>query len=420
MMIETNDNKKLLSSSGSWNKSDMSGSSNDATNAEHSQSDGSGKVASPDSSNSLSEKFAKSESLLSLFSTLYEKEQYSIAYAAGIKFVELALLQIPKNGHFKSRKYLKQRTKSAADALRVTKLLGGMLDEMEEDENGGIQKIEQLHELATLAQKSFDEAVNVDDDGGESNTDGGTTSHGKEWDVAQRVSQLWKYHILASNGGSVIDNVLNLPDSCCATYEEKQQENEAGQESNTTYKPDLLQQRQDSDSSIMTDRQLSLQSDIEREGLNQLQQEELMDDSAEQQIEQTQEEASEAISLTGLTSSIGRISNTIVTGHELFKLRDFDPEEDDEKKARELLETTIKILEAVGDDEDATTDDDIQVSSKRNMLLSSANDSSQKKSSTMTGAISLVSALKDQLAKKDSLDFATYPNHPEVSKCART
>ena len=112
MMIETNDNKKLLSSSGSWNKSDMSGSSNDATNAEHSQSDGSGKVASPDSSNSLSEKFAKSESLLSLFSTLYEKEQYSIAYAAGIKFVELALLQIPKNGHFKSRKYLKQRTKS--------------------------------------------------------------------------------------------------------------------------------------------------------------------------------------------------------------------------------------------------------------------------------------------------------------------
>ncbi|KAK1734492.1 hypothetical protein QTG54_014740 [Skeletonema marinoi] len=344
MMIETNGNKKLLSSSGSWNKSDMSGSSNNATN-EHSQPDGSGKIASPASSNSLSEKFSNSESLLSLFSTLYDKEQYSVAYAAGIKFVELALLQIPKNGHFKSRKYLKQRTRSATDALRVTKLLGGMLDEMEEDENGGIQKIERLHELATLAQQSFDEAVNVDDDGGESNTDGGTTSHSKEWDVAQRVSQLWKYHILAPNSGSVIDNVLNLPDSCCATYEENQQENEAGQESNTTYKPDLLQQRQDSDHSIMTDRQLSLQSDIDRQGLNELQQEELMNDSAEQQIEQTQEEASEAISLTGLTSSIGRISNTIVTGHELFKLRDFDPEEDDEKKAHELLEKKSTVSE---------------------------------------------------------------------------
>ena len=63
----------------------------------------------------LSEQYATNETLLSLFSTLYEQEnQYSVAYAAGMKFVEVALIQIPQNGYYKSKKYQKERVTSAA------------------------------------------------------------------------------------------------------------------------------------------------------------------------------------------------------------------------------------------------------------------------------------------------------------------
>jgi len=64
------------------------------------------RIASPDrSSTPLLEHFANSEFLLSQFFTLYENGQYSVAYAAGVKFVKVALLQTPKTGHFKSKKH---------------------------------------------------------------------------------------------------------------------------------------------------------------------------------------------------------------------------------------------------------------------------------------------------------------------------
>jgi len=206
----------------------------------------------------LSEHYATNETLLSLFSTLYEKDQFSVAYAAGVKFVEVALLQIPKNGYFKSKKYRKQRTKSAADALRVTKLLGGIVDEMEQDEEtikngGGTEKVAKMQKLATLAQKSFEEAIDdeLNDDNDE---EGGATSHSQDCDLAQQVSRFWKEW---ANVGCSIDNMLTMPEHCCTLFGGDNMDNvvqegvvvhdksEVVQSSNTRKESQSFQQRQD-------------------------------------------------------------------------------------------------------------------------------------------------------------------------------
>lgn len=273
----------------------------------------------------LSEHYATNETLLSLFSTLYEKDQFSVAYAAGVKFVEVALLQIPKNGYFKSKKYRKQRTKSAADALRVTKLLGGMVDEMEVDEEtnngngGGIEKIDKLQKLATLAQRSFEEAI--DDELNDDNDDDGGCNITSHWDVAQQVSKFWKEW---GNGGSSIDNMLNMPDHCCSLFsgdmnssvlhEEVQEEeavlhekNEVVQVSNTPKEPESFQQMQDVSARTMS-RQLSLDSDFEREQ-SQHQDEAQMDDTS---VQQSQGESSEGASVEEDVSiiSVEKVSHT--------------------------------------------------------------------------------------------------------------
>lgn len=207
----------------------------------------------------LSEHYATNETLLSLFSTLYEKDQFSVAYAAGVKFVEVALLQIPHNGYFKSERYRKERTKSAADALRVTKLLGGMVDEMEDDEkvssskdfgcSSGFEKIEKLQKLATLAQRSFDEAIDDLNDDRTGSDGGGTTSlHCQDWDVAHQVSLFWKEW---GNNGSVENVLSSMPDNCCTLFG-GEMGNDVGQDevqndNNKTKRAELfLQQRQDS------------------------------------------------------------------------------------------------------------------------------------------------------------------------------
>jgi len=222
----------------------------------------------------LSEHYATNESLLSLFSTLYERDQYStVAYAAGVKFVEVALLQIPKNGYFKSKKYRKQRMKSAADAVMVTKLLGGVVDEMGEDDSGGgggVEKVERLQTLTTLAQRSFEEAIDDElNDGGAGCVN---TLRYQDWNVAQHVSRLWTEYI-GVNGGS-LDSVMALQDNCCTFFSggviEKnahgeQKDYESDPKSNKSNELESLQERQQS--ALMMSRRSSLENDLRREEL---------------------------------------------------------------------------------------------------------------------------------------------------------
>mmetsp|Transcript_20418 Transcript_20418/g.42686 ORF Transcript_20418/g.42686 Transcript_20418/m.42686 type:complete len:971 (+) Transcript_20418:98-3010(+) len=143
----------------------------------------------------ISAHYATNKSLLDLFSTLYEKDQFSVAYAVGIKFVEVALFQIPTHSYYKSGSAdSKERTKSAADAVRVTKLLGGMMDEMDDDADGGIEKVETLSKLANVAHQSFEEALDME-------LKEGATEVKDEEDVSP-VQRIWNEYVMGMGKGS--------------------------------------------------------------------------------------------------------------------------------------------------------------------------------------------------------------------------
>jgi len=164
----------------------------------------------------ISQHYQANESLLDIFSTLYEKEQFNVAYAVGIKFVEVALFQIPVHGYFRSGSASKERTKSAADALHVTKMLGGMVDEMEDDNEGrgGFEKVEKLNKLASVAQKSLDEALDEELNGSERNR-GERDKNG----AAAQVSRIWNEYIMGAGDGFENSNMCSmphLPDNLCS------------------------------------------------------------------------------------------------------------------------------------------------------------------------------------------------------------
>ena len=300
----------------------------------------------------LSEHYATNETLLSLFSTLYEKDQFSVAYAAGVKFVEVALLQIPQNGYFKSKKYRKERTKSAADALRVTKLLGGMVDEMEDDgeetincgdgnnscsSSSGFEKVEKLQKLATLAQRSFDEAIDdLNDDSNDNKDGGGTTSlHCQDWDVAQQVSLFWKEW---GNNGSCENILSSMPDNCCTLFGGEMGNDVVQvkvQNSNGAMKKaELFQQRQDS--APATSERRSLHGDFERE--ESLQQgEEEVDISIKHSQQQSNEGALDEKDMPIITSET--VSNALNDTEQVETLTDTRDEVKSELRESQVEES---------------------------------------------------------------------------------
>lgn len=63
--------------------------------------------------------------VLTAFQSSYEQKIYKIAYAYGLKFVETALLEIPKHGYFYSNRaqLAEKRMQSSLDAFRVAQIL---------------------------------------------------------------------------------------------------------------------------------------------------------------------------------------------------------------------------------------------------------------------------------------------------------
>lgn len=118
-----------------------------------------------------------------------------MAYAVGVKFVEVALFQIPTHSYYKSGSAdSKERTKSAADAVRVTKLLGGMMDEMDDDADGGIEKVETLNKLANVAHQSFEEAFDMELKEG--------TAVVKDEEEVSPVQRIWNEYVMGMGKGS--------------------------------------------------------------------------------------------------------------------------------------------------------------------------------------------------------------------------
>ena len=163
----------------------------------------------------LSLHYSANDTLLDIFSTLYQKDQHStIAYAVGVAFVETALFQIPKHGYYKGFGYEDRRRRSAEDALKVTQLLllqdnvhGEDLDisntnaataatangHMDVNNKGSNTK-ETLQKLQTAAQRSFEEAIG---ETGRPNPRANSASDNNDHDnTTGHVARLWKEYIM--------------------------------------------------------------------------------------------------------------------------------------------------------------------------------------------------------------------------------
>jgi len=64
-----------------------------------------------------------------------------------MKFVETALIEIPKHGYFYARKFAKLRKQSTEESIRVLHLLQGLIAADPESYAKDCHKIERLHSL---------------------------------------------------------------------------------------------------------------------------------------------------------------------------------------------------------------------------------------------------------------------------------
>jgi len=80
----------------------------------------------------ISKHYQINQQILTAFQSSYEQKLYQVAYAFGLKFVETALIEIPKHGYYYARRHEQDRMNSALEAVRVSRIL---------------QEIQQEHEL---------------------------------------------------------------------------------------------------------------------------------------------------------------------------------------------------------------------------------------------------------------------------------
>jgi len=186
----------------------------------------------------ISQHYETNEQLLDLFTTLYEKgvktdpsvvenvaegagsmgtvdnqttsssEEYTrVAYAAGVKFVEVALFTIPQHGYYKSNEneYQDKRTKSIVDAVKVTQLLGELVDEDVEQKRIG--------RLSSVAYKSLEEVVKDGNNQKQGDEETSGYSNMNMDDVKTHISRIWND---ARVEGDKILNQCVLPDDICS------------------------------------------------------------------------------------------------------------------------------------------------------------------------------------------------------------
>ncbi len=97
----------------------------------------------------ISKHYALNNLILDAFESNYRNDLCLVAYHFGLKFVETALLDIPKHGYFYSTKFSQLRLQSTVDALRVCNILRSIITKEPQDLAKECRKIELLHTLAT-------------------------------------------------------------------------------------------------------------------------------------------------------------------------------------------------------------------------------------------------------------------------------
>jgi hypothetical protein len=96
----------------------------------------------------ISKHYALNNQILAAFESHYRNGLYQVAYYLGLKFVETALLEIPKHGYFYSDKHAALRLGASVDALRVTHLLQEIVAKQPQQFATECHKIERLNHLA--------------------------------------------------------------------------------------------------------------------------------------------------------------------------------------------------------------------------------------------------------------------------------
>ena len=80
-------------------------------------------------SKSISKHYALNNQLLSAFDSFNDQHLYRGAYSFGVRFVEVALLEIPKHGYYRAPKHESERVENAKQALRVSEQLERILQD---------------------------------------------------------------------------------------------------------------------------------------------------------------------------------------------------------------------------------------------------------------------------------------------------
>lgn len=98
---------------------------------------------------SVSKHYALSNQILMAFDKLYNQGEYRGAYAFGIRYVEVALIEIPKHGYFYSKRHKQERIQNSKNALRVTKQIQFILTVLDsKPPDGERELINRLYRLA--------------------------------------------------------------------------------------------------------------------------------------------------------------------------------------------------------------------------------------------------------------------------------
>ena len=109
---------------------------------------------------SVSKHYALNDKILTAFRCLYENKTYTLAYAMGMQFVEVALLEIPKHGYFYADRHHKERVQNAQHAREVLSVLSRLQDEdsfrdvVTEEDRVQLQRLEQLAREQPTSDKS--------------------------------------------------------------------------------------------------------------------------------------------------------------------------------------------------------------------------------------------------------------------------
>mmetsp|Transcript_16344 Transcript_16344/g.24942 ORF Transcript_16344/g.24942 Transcript_16344/m.24942 type:complete len:610 (-) Transcript_16344:358-2187(-) len=111
----------------------------------------------------VSKHYALNNQTLEAYDSLYQRKEFRGAYAFGIQYVEVALLEIPKHGYFYSKRHMHEREENSKTALRVISQLKDILKELKpevksSDWKSDWERLDLLHKLG-IEQAASDQQI---------------------------------------------------------------------------------------------------------------------------------------------------------------------------------------------------------------------------------------------------------------------